>query len=235
MPGRIVREGILTSERVDALSWQAEVLYRRLMSVVDDYGRFYGRPALIRAACFPLRLDHVSDSDIGKWLRETEKTGLVRAYQVEGKGFLELLDFRQNVRAKESRFPAPGTSPDATHMSYTRNAEATQMSDTCNASAPVVVVVDVVEGVGDAPRKRGRVRTKTEMPENFAISDRVKAWAEDKGYDGLAEYLEAFVMKVRAGGYRYIDWDDAFMNSIREDWGKVRQRKVPHVANQNWQ
>jgi hypothetical protein len=40
MPVRILREGILTSERVDTLSPAAEVFYRRLMSVVDDFGRF---------------------------------------------------------------------------------------------------------------------------------------------------------------------------------------------------
>ena len=36
MPNRILREGILTSERVNALSWEAEVFYRRLMSAVDE-------------------------------------------------------------------------------------------------------------------------------------------------------------------------------------------------------
>ncbi len=48
MPNRILREGILTSERVNLLSWEAEVFYRRLMSVVDDYGRFHAHPALLR-------------------------------------------------------------------------------------------------------------------------------------------------------------------------------------------
>ncbi len=68
MPVRVLREGILTSERVDKLSLPAEVLYRRLMSVVDDFGRFSGNPKLLRAACYPLRLDMVSDADIMQWL-----------------------------------------------------------------------------------------------------------------------------------------------------------------------
>ena len=51
MPNRILREGILSSERVDALSEGAEILYRRLMSVVDDYGRYFAHPTLIRSAC----------------------------------------------------------------------------------------------------------------------------------------------------------------------------------------
>ena len=40
MPSRIIRDGILTSERINALTERAELFYRRLMSVVDDYGRF---------------------------------------------------------------------------------------------------------------------------------------------------------------------------------------------------
>jgi hypothetical protein len=39
MPSRLLREGILDSEAVNALSFAAEVFYRRLMSVVDDFGR----------------------------------------------------------------------------------------------------------------------------------------------------------------------------------------------------
>ena len=48
MPNRILREGILTSERIERLDWAEEVFYRRVMSVVDDYGRYYARPALLR-------------------------------------------------------------------------------------------------------------------------------------------------------------------------------------------
>lgn len=64
MPVRLVREGILTSESVDQLSDQAEIFYRRLMSVVDDFGLYHGNPKLLRAACYPLRLDRVSDADV---------------------------------------------------------------------------------------------------------------------------------------------------------------------------
>ena len=38
MPSRVIRDGILESESVNALSWEAELFFRRLMSVVDDFG-----------------------------------------------------------------------------------------------------------------------------------------------------------------------------------------------------
>ena len=123
MPNRILREGILTSPRIAKLSWPAEVFYRRLHSVVDDYGRYHAHPMLLRAACYPLQLDKVSDSDIGKWMRETAEAALVRVYPAEdGKDYLELLDFRQQVRAAKSKFPPP-------------TADATQMRSRCLADA----------------------------------------------------------------------------------------------------
>ena len=54
MPNMILREGILTSERVNSLTTEEEIFYRRLISVVDDYGRYYAKPELLRSACFPL-------------------------------------------------------------------------------------------------------------------------------------------------------------------------------------
>lgn len=74
-------------------------------------------------------------------------------------------------------------------------------------------------------RERAPARTKaaakTPLPADFAISDRVKAWASDKGHSRLDERLEHFVGKARANGYRYVDWDEAFMAAIRDDWAKL--------------
>ena len=112
MPDRIVRAGILTSEGVNSLSYGAEVFYRRLMSVVDDYGRYDGRAAILRAVLYPLQLSRVSEPDIGKWTLETGKARLVRMYISEGKPFLELVKFGQKIRSK-SKWPDPPTSADS--------------------------------------------------------------------------------------------------------------------------
>lgn len=131
MPDRIVRVGILTSDAVNSLSWAGEVFYRRLMSVVDDFGRYDGRTSVLRAALYALKVDRVSEPDIGKWIRECEEAGLVRRYTVDSKPFLELPKFGQKVRAAKSKWPGPPTSANTCQ----------QMS----ADAPVVVDVSVFE------------------------------------------------------------------------------------------
>lgn len=147
MPNRILREGIITSERVNQLSWPAEVFYRRLMSVVDDFGRYWGKPDLLRAGLYPLHLEKVGNQDVAKWLTECVRAGLVRAYTVENKGYLHLLDFRQQVRATKSKFPHP---PDICV------ADATQTQSDGIADAHLDVDVDGVEdGDVTSSRKNG--------------------------------------------------------------------------------
>lgn len=107
MPNRIIRDGILSSENVDALDFAEEVFYRRLQSVADDHGRFYANPKLIRAACYPLRLDRVSDSAITGWMRACEAAGLLDIYVGDdGKKYLQIIKFGQRIQSR-SKFPDP--------------------------------------------------------------------------------------------------------------------------------
>ena len=57
MPNRILREGIDDSRAVNSLSEQGEFYYRKLISIVDDFGRVEADPDLLRVKCFPRRLD----------------------------------------------------------------------------------------------------------------------------------------------------------------------------------
>ena len=74
-------------------------------------------------------------------------------------------------------------------------------------------------GETDIPRKRGR--TKTTIPDNFSISEKVRQWADAKGHKNLESHLEYFVDAATAKGYRYADWDKAFMLAVRNDWAKL--------------
>lgn len=109
MPVRMLREGILTSEKVDLLSPCAEVFYRRLMSVVDDYGRYDANPKLLRSACFPLK-DKLEANEILPWLQECIDAGLILFYRDKGKDYVQIENFGQQIRAKKSKFPEPQES-----------------------------------------------------------------------------------------------------------------------------
>lgn len=120
MPNRILREGILTSESVNSLSDGAEIFYRRLMSVADDFGCYFGSPKLLRAAMYPLKLDSVSDADISYWIVECDRSGLIQLYQSEAKEFIFIVKFKQHGRATRRKFPEPPQRTCDAHASQPR-------------------------------------------------------------------------------------------------------------------
>lgn len=116
MPDRIVRTGILSSEAVNSLAssgnWGAEVFYRRLMQVADDFGRYDGRPSVLRAMLYPLLLERVRETDIVTWIKCACEAGLIRLYHCpEGKPHVEILKFGQRQQSK-SKWPVPVTNGD---------------------------------------------------------------------------------------------------------------------------
>lgn len=215
MPSRLIREGILTSDRVDLLDAPAEVFYRRLMSKVDDHGLYDARPSILRTHLYPLRVDRVREADITRWIAACEKAGLIALYAHDGKPYLQMLDTRWSARS-EPKFPLPTPENGCKQV---------------KTPVPVFGVGDVV--VVEDEKRAGRAPTrarKTSLPDGFGISERVRAWAKEKGFGRLEDHLEAFLRKVGANGYTYVDWDAAFMEAIREDWAKLRGRTPTGAA-----
>lgn len=214
MPNRIVREAILTSERVASLAWPEEVFYRRLMSIVDDYGRSEANPQLLRSKCYPLQTDNVRAADITRWMAACQKAGLILGYDVDGKQYLEVQNFGQQQRSA-SKCPSP--------PAIDSRCQQTQSSAHLGVSVSVSVSEDVGVSRASAAPTPSRKSKQTGMPADFAISERVRNWAKEKGYGLLDAHFEAFVSKARAKAYTYADWDEGFMGAVRDDWAELRK------------
>jgi hypothetical protein len=117
MPSRVVREGILESEQVQKLlelgGWEAEVFYRRLHQVVDDFGCYSADPRLLRPRMYPLALEKMREANVSRCLAHCEAAGLVRLYSVGAKQYLVVIKFKQRMRAMVRRHPEPPFDPDA--------------------------------------------------------------------------------------------------------------------------
>lgn len=83
------------------------------------------------------------------------------------------------------------------------------------------------------PKGSKKINKKSMLPENFEISERVHAWADEKGHTRLTEHLEDFIGKCKAKGYEYTDWDEAFMNAVRNDWAGFSKQKNTAFTPQN--
>lgn len=110
MPNRIIRESIRTSESINELKPMEEILFYRLIVSCDDYGRFDGRPAIIKGTCFPLK--DVTVKDIEKAIAKLSTVGMIILYEVDGKPYVQLTTWEQyqTVRAKKSKYPECSSS-----------------------------------------------------------------------------------------------------------------------------
>jgi hypothetical protein len=103
MPIRMLRDWT-DSYRFDNLSPEAEVLFTRLLMKADDYGNFHGDSRIIESICFPLGCKFsVQDA-----LSELGNRGLIMAYEVSDRLYLNIPNFGQRLRNVVRKFPPHG-------------------------------------------------------------------------------------------------------------------------------
>jgi hypothetical protein len=105
------------SEKINAVSEGAEVVYVRLIAMSDDNGRYYGDAKMVMAKLLTQRMvDGAVDADeVEKRLADLERVGLIERYEVEGKQYLQMVNYFKRLRSDvdhDIRFPAQdGTTP----------------------------------------------------------------------------------------------------------------------------
>lgn len=188
MPSRLIREGILTSDRVDLLDAEAELFYRRLLSKVDDFGLYDARLSILRATLYPLRLDRVGEADCCRWLTECVEAGLIELYEVAGKTYLHVLRTGWTARS-EPKFPRPETGkPAPVDTSVNSCAQL-------KTSVPVVVDVDVDKyGDGGGDDKRAR-RPAAALPD-WLPAHEWDEWRKHRGRKLTAQAQAAQLRKL---------------------------------------
>lgn len=108
------------SDKIEALTPQAEVLFIRLLLKADVAGNFYAHPDLIKSICFPLKTN-VRTADIVRWLKElstpaslepgkntsAKNTALLRMYTGNDKPYLHIFGYGQKLKYGKPKFPPP--------------------------------------------------------------------------------------------------------------------------------
>jgi uncharacterized phage protein (TIGR02220 family) len=105
MPQRFLKPGITTSKKWCSTSWVCQSFYIRLLTLVDDYGRYDAEPVLLKSHAFPLRED-IRASQVSALCKEMSQAQLAIFYKADGKMYVQLTNWTERVRADESKFPA---------------------------------------------------------------------------------------------------------------------------------
>lgn len=243
MPNRIIKESICTSGNLDNLSPEEEVFFYRLIVNCDDYGRTDARPQILRAKCYPMKMDRITNEDVSAWLAALVREKLIILYAVEGKPFLQFItwDKHQQVRAKKSKFPAPDSKSaklilndiNCRHMSpysYSESesySEAESGSESEQKKTPAAPARNLY---ADFEKDFGRPLSPTEY-------EQITQWQEAHDPDVVKEALRRAVLNGKFN-MRYIDrillaWKKANCRTLREvleyeqAYAKAKGKTVP--------
>jgi hypothetical protein len=219
MPSRMIRDTLLGSDRFLGLPDNtARMCFVACMLTADDRGNLEASPgALVR-----LWRDFGVDSNAkavstSQFLADQD---LIRLYQVDGKQYIHVPRFGQRMRSFKRACPA---SPwcENVDSSSTSLPICQQVAANGSKSPPEVKRREVKGSTASGSRRSA----KTPIPDDFAITDRMRSWAAEKQIFNLERHFAYFVNQAKAKDYRNVDWSRAFMNAVLSDWAKIGKGK----------
>lgn len=224
---RNIKPSIMDNEELAELEPMTRLLFIYLWMLADREGRLEDRPKRIAAQALP----YDRHADVGAMLDDLHKAGFIVRYEAQGIACIQITAFakHQTPHVREAASSLPSIEQGTTKAVLEHNLGSAEtsprspdsgFSDSGFSDTGLGTVAPASQATPTKPGKKRQV--KTELPADFGISDRVREWAQERGFDLLDEHLDAFRRKAIAKGYTYVSWDDAFMEAIREDWAKLR-------------
>lgn len=235
MPNRLLKEGICTSDAINMLSSDSEVLFYRLLVVADDYGRMDGRVQIIKSQCFPLK-DSFTSSKIEKLIIELQQATLITLYQVNNKPFFVINKWEQRVRSKE-KYP----SPESSDKTITNENDSNTLTDDSNNVTDDGLGLGLGLGLGKGSGKGASVEAvRINLPEQDLVSQEIwneflKLRTKLKAVNSPLA-IKSLITELKKLKDQGNDPDDVVSQSIRSSWKDVypvKSRDSPKLNQSN--
>lgn len=104
MPSRVIREGLLDSQRYWSVTIESRQLFLHLMLLADDFGCVSLAPVFVRRRCFD---DAPPVTKIDTLLQHLFDADLLRIYEVDGARYGFIPRFGQRLRLMKQKYPFP--------------------------------------------------------------------------------------------------------------------------------
>lgn len=217
---RNIKPGFFRNEQLAELPFEYRLLFIGLWTLADREGRLEDRPKRIRMEVFP-----ADDVNCEAGISALETCGLIVRYQDQGNAYIWIPTFldHQKPHLREAASTIPPYQGQTKAMPRRDQGNAEAMASPADCLNPDCLnpesETSTQEVRGEAARKRARP-----LPVGFGISPAIREWAEQEGFSPyLDAHLAYFLDYAAAKRPTYADWDAAFRNAIRADWGDVRK------------
>jgi len=104
MPNRIIREGLLDSQRYWSVNMECRQFFVHLLLVADDFGCFPLAPIFIRRHCFD---KPPSNKKIDSLVSQLKDVDLIRTYKVEDSLYGFIPRYGQRLQRMKLKYPPP--------------------------------------------------------------------------------------------------------------------------------
>ena len=136
MPQRFLKPGLTASQRFAAVGWAAQSLFVRLITLVDDHGRYEADPLQVARMAFPFgdpARRVVPEGKARAWLDELAGADLLHVYEVNGRRYLQMRRWTERTRSA-SKYPAPDGLAD--NCAPLTTDAVSRAQPTANAASP---------------------------------------------------------------------------------------------------
>lgn len=230
---RTVKPETFTSDDVAALSIHARWTWVGLWTYADDEGRGRADPRLIKAAVWPID-DSVTAAMVAEYLDAMERRGMICRYSAGGVDYLHVVNWGKHQRINR---PSPSKHPccsRATHGGLSEPSVSPPVSLT-EGSRPEQGTGnrEVEQGQPSVGADKPRGKRGSRIPEDFAVTDDMIAWARMETPHVGAKETEAFIDYWRAApGAKGVksDWEATWRNWMRRAQENAGPRPGTAVA-----
>lgn len=226
------------------MSFEAQSLFIRILTLVDDFGRYDARIPILHGQCFALR-DDIKPQRTAAFRSELQQAKLIEVYALDGREYLQINQWQERARSDKSRFPDPPITLSQDSAADGSGAQDSAASLAITSSPSTIVPIPSTNGHSPKPRRTRFARTPlddddfklfwAQYPRKENIGNAEEAWVKNNCKDFVPKIMTALRAKkisqqwTKEGG-QWIPYAQKWLNARGwEDEGTSR----PNSLNEN--
>jgi hypothetical protein len=221
---RSVKPETFTSFTLSRVPIEARFLFVGLWTEADDEGKLIDSAKLLAGSLFP-HDENVTALKVERWLNALAEIGSIQRYEVDGARYIQVSEWGHQ------KISHPGTSRIPSPSGNTPESLPKNTGDSPEFLRPDLGsrIIGSRRGVSATPK-----RNATTIPDDFAIDDSMRLWADEKYPSvNLESETEHWIDWAKANGKTFRDhkaaWRTWMRNSVKFRRGGAQQQRETYT------